>query len=160
MKRWSKPGRRKRRLPLCDRSLDRTSRRPIGNGLPYVRYPQLHQLRAKFHEESCPLRRDWLAGAASRLASLAWLPCDCPLVQTVPRASFDSAVLSNRHNQHICAPPFSEKSAPVANPASSEESQATIEAISSGLPRRFMGMASMMRSSTSGRRAASMSVAM
>ena len=63
-------------------------------------------------------------------------------------------------NQHMCAPPLREKSAPVANAASSEASHATMEAISAGLPRRFMGIESMMRSSTSGRTAASISVSM
>jgi hypothetical protein len=67
---------------------------------------------------------------------------------------------SGRGNQHMCAPPLREKSAPVANAASSEASHATMEAISAGLPRRFMGIESMMRSSTSGRTAASISVSM
>ena len=42
----------------------------------------------------------------------------------------------------MCRPPFKEKSAPVAKADSSEASQATIDAISSGSPRRFTGMES------------------
>ena len=40
----------------------------------------------------------------------------------------------------MCKPPFTEKSAPVAKAASSEASQATMEAISSGVPRRPTGI--------------------
>ncbi len=50
----------------------------------------------------------------------------------------------------MCRPPLSEKSAPVANAASSEASQATIEAISSGVPSRPTGIVATIFSSTSG----------
>jgi hypothetical protein len=62
--------------------------------------------------------------------------------------------------QPMCRPPFSEKSAPVEKPDSSEASQAQIEAISSGSPRRLTGMVATILSSTSWRMALTMSVAM
>ena len=74
-----------------------------------------------------------------------------------------AAALSPRHRaraQPMCRPPLSEKSAPVAKPASSEAIQATIEAISSGVPRRLVGMLAMILSSTSCRIAFTMSVPM
>ena len=40
----------------------------------------------------------------------------------------------------MCNPPFTEKSAPVLKPPSSEASHAIIDAISSGLPKRLTGM--------------------
>src|SRR5690606_37351366 len=64
------------------------------------------------------------------------------------------------HDHPMCRPPFREKSAPVAKPESSEASQATIEPISSGVPRRLTGMVATIFSSTSGRMARTMSVPM
>jgi hypothetical protein len=70
---------------------------------------------------------------------------------------------SNGHGswpQPMCRPPLQLKSAPVAKPDSSPASQATMEAISSGVPRRLMGMVAMILSSTSCRMAVTMSVPM
>lgn len=61
--------------------------------------------------------------------------------------------------QPMCRPPLSEKSAPVEKPDSSEASQAQIEAISFGSPRRLTGIVPMILSSTSCRIAFTMSVA-
>src|SRR3546814_1606251 len=59
-------------------------------------------------------------------------------------------------NQPICRPPLSEKSAPVAKPASSEASQATMDPISPGVPSRRTGIVLTIFSSTSGRIARTM----
>ena len=45
----------------------------------------------------------------------------------------------------MCRPPFTEKSAPVAKPASSDATHDTIDAISSGVPKRFTGMVAQSR---------------
>ena len=63
-------------------------------------------------------------------------------------------------HQPMWLPPLSEKSAPVAKPASAEASQETIEAISSGVPRRLTGMVPTILASTSSRIAFTMSVPM
>ena len=60
----------------------------------------------------------------------------------------------------MCNPPLMEKSAPVANPDSSDATHDTIDAMSAGVPRRFTGMPAMILSSTSWRIALTMSVAM
>jgi len=62
--------------------------------------------------------------------------------------------------QPMCRPPLTEKSAPVANPDSSDATHDTIEAMSSGVPSRFTGMWVMILSSTSRRMARTKSVAM
>jgi len=62
--------------------------------------------------------------------------------------------------QDICRPPFSEKSAPVAKAASSDASQATMDAISSGVPSLPTGMVPTIAVSTSGFIARTMSVPM
>src|SRR5690242_14373995 len=62
--------------------------------------------------------------------------------------------------QPMCRPPFTEKSAPVAKPDSSEASHDTIDAMSSGVPRRFTGMPETILSSTSWRIFFTISVAM
>ena len=51
----------------------------------------------------------------------------------------------------MCRTAFKEKSAPVAKPPSSEQSQATIEAISSVLPSLLIGIVLTIFSNTSGR---------
>src|SRR5437868_2212301 len=61
--------------------------------------------------------------------------------------------------QPMCKPPFSEKSAPVEKPDSSDESQAQIDAISSGAPSRLTGMVATILSSTSWRIDLTISVA-
>ena len=63
-------------------------------------------------------------------------------------------------HQPMCRPPLHEKSAPVVKPASSLASQATMEPISPGSPRRLTGMVATIFSSTSGRMALTMSVPM
>ena len=60
----------------------------------------------------------------------------------------------------MCKPPLTEKSAPVANPDSSDATQLTIDAMSAGVPRRLTGMPAMILSSTSCLIALTMSVAM
>ena len=60
----------------------------------------------------------------------------------------------------MCKPPLQEKSAPVVKPESSPASQATMAAISSGVPRRLMGIVATIFSSTSGLIARTMSVPM
>lgn len=67
---------------------------------------------------------------------------------------------ARRGGQPMCRPPFTEKSAPVAKPASSLATHDTIEAISSGVPRRLTGMVATILSSTSGRMARTISVPM
>jgi len=60
-----------------------------------------------------------------------------------------ATVLAVRCYYPMCKPPFTEKSAPVAKPDSSEATQDTIDAMSSGVPRRLTGMPAMILSSTS-----------
>ena len=62
--------------------------------------------------------------------------------------------------QPMCRPPLTEKSAPVAKPDSSDATQATMDAMSSGVPRRLTGMPATILSSTSWRMDLTMSVAM
>ena len=64
------------------------------------------------------------------------------------------------HAQPMCRPPLQLKSAPVVKPESSPASQATIEPISSGVPRRLTGMVAMIFSRISGLMARTMSVPM
>ena len=59
----------------------------------------------------------------------------------------------------MCNPPFNEKSAPVEKPDSSPASQATMEAISSGVPSLRTGMVATILSRTSWRMARTISVA-
>ena len=67
---------------------------------------------------------------------------------------------SRARAQPMCRPPLQLKSAPVVKPESSPASQATIEPISSGVPRRLTGMVATIFSSTSGLIARTMSVPM
>ena len=60
----------------------------------------------------------------------------------------------------MCRPPLTEKSAPVAKPDSSDATHDTMDAMSSGVPRRLTGMPATILSSTSWRMALTMSVAM
>jgi hypothetical protein len=60
----------------------------------------------------------------------------------------------------MCRPPLQLKSAPVVKPESSPASQATIDPISSGVPRRFTGMVATIFSRISGLMARTMSVPM
>ncbi len=65
-----------------------------------------------------------------------------------------------RPDQPMCKPPLQEKSAPVVKPESGPASQAQMEPISSGVPRRLTGMVPTIFSSTSGLMALTMSVPM
>jgi hypothetical protein len=67
---------------------------------------------------------------------------------------------AGRSRQPMCRPPFSEKSAPVEKPDSSDASHDTIDPISSGRPRRRTGIVATIFSSTSGRIAFTISVPM
>jgi len=60
----------------------------------------------------------------------------------------------------MCRPPLLANSAPVVKPESSPASQATMEAISPGVPRRLTGIVATIFSSTSGLMARTMSVPM
>ena len=65
-----------------------------------------------------------------------------------------------RKTQPMCNPPLTANSAPVVKPEVSQASQLTMEAISSGVPRRLTGIVATIFSSTSGLIALTMSVPM
>ena len=86
-----------------------------------------------------------------------------------PRASMRAVVrqacnrpqgLSHVRAHPMCRPPLQLKSAPVVKPESSPASQAQIEPISSGVPKRLTGIVEMIFSNTSGLIARTMSVPM
>ena len=124
----------------------------IGDGSPW--YPT-----ARIFRQPVPGDQDGLLESV-RSAFAAWLADGAHDARLRP-APFqcDQQKLTSA-SQLMWRPPFSEKSAPVAKPDSSDAIHAMIDAISSGSPRRLTGIVVTIFSSTSGLTARTMSVPM